>query len=70
MTFQSLEAMNPLATLPLSNFETVEDYVSTGTDAAEYEQWRTLNNKLSEDLNDDAGHADDLADAGWVPTAD
>jgi hypothetical protein len=69
MTFQSLEAMNPLATLPSSNFETIEDYVSTGSDAAEYAQWMKLNGQISEDINDD-GFATDLADAGWIPTAD
>lgn len=69
MTFQSLEAMNPQI-LPSSNFNIEEDYVSTGTDAAEYAQWQKLNNTLSEGLDDNAGYDADLADAGWIPTAD
>jgi hypothetical protein len=56
--------------LQSSNSDVIEDYVSTGTDAAEFRMWQQLNGKLNEggdlgDLSDD-----DLDNAGWVPTGD
>ena len=66
MTFQALQVMNPQIN-PSSTSEVIEDYVSTGTDAAEYKLWQQFNNTADEGLDD---HSDDLANAGWLPTGD
>lgn len=63
MTFQSLQAGTP--TPVLSTSSQPNEYVATGTDAAEYELWKQHNpdGDALDDISDD-----DLANAGWLPT--
>ena len=61
MTFQALQATTLASGLSTS------EYVATGTDLAEAEQWARLNGKELGDLDD---LSDDLADAGFIPRDD